>query len=84
MSGASRKTKAMLSASMPDLRNAINEELDRRKWSIYKLVQELKGKRPNGDDVPSVTVYRFLTGDSDINSTDLGIMLDVLGLWKRK
>jgi hypothetical protein len=65
---------------MPDLRDVIVKELKRRKLTKYRLVQELKGKRPDGSDVPSVTVYEFLGGDTAINSDDLGLIFDVLDL----
>jgi len=67
-------------ATMPDLREAVLAELTRREWSAYRLVQALKGKRPKGKDVPAVTVYEFLRGETAINSTDLGLIFDALGL----
>lgn len=70
----------MLTRTMPNLRDAVLDELDRRGWSHYRLVQELKGKRHKGKDVPAVTVYEFLRGETAINSTDLGLIFDVLGL----
>ncbi len=74
-----RNAAAMLS-DMPDLRRAIVDELGRRKWTTYRLVQELKGKRPDGRDVPSATIYEFIQGKSPINSSDLGLIFDVLGI----
>ncbi len=75
----------MLTRTMPDLRQSILKELERREWSTYKLVQELKGKRADGGDVPSQTVYEFLRGETAINSTDLGLICEVLKLdLKRK
>jgi len=65
---------------MPNLREAVLDELSRRGWSNYRLVQALKGKRPGGKDVPAATVYEFLRGESAINSADLGLIFDVLGL----
>jgi hypothetical protein len=65
---------------MPDLRLIVVRELRRRGWSNYRLVQELKGKRPAGRDVPSMTMYQFLRGQHSINSLDLGLIFDVLGL----
>lgn len=70
---------------MPNLRQSVLDELQRREWSHYQLVQALKGKRPGGKDVPPVTVYEFLRGETAINSTDLGLICDALGLvLKRK
>ncbi len=67
-------------AAMPDMRKEILTELERREWSHYQLVQALKGKRPGRKDVTPMTVYNFLAGKSTINSADLGLMFDVLGL----
>lgn len=71
---------AMLNRTMPDFRKAILAELKRREWSHYRLIQKLKGKRPNGKDVPPVTVYEFLRGETAINSDDLGLIADALGM----
>lgn len=73
--------RSTIPATMPDLRKAIQDELDRRKWSRYALVQALAGKRPDGSDVPEQTIYRFLRGESPINSDDLGLIFDVFS-WK--
>lgn len=45
-----------------------------------KLVQALKGKRADGADVPASNVYGFLRGETTINSGDLGLIFDALGL----
>lgn len=65
---------------MPKLRDSVLNELERREWSAYRLIQELKGKRDNGKDVPPATVYEFLRGETTINSADLGLIFDALGL----
>jgi hypothetical protein len=70
----------MLSGTMPDLREAVTKELERRGWSVYRLVQSLKGKRPDGKDVPPATIYEFCRGETAINSDDLGIIFEVLEL----
>jgi hypothetical protein len=70
----------MLTRTMPNLREAVADEMERRGWSGYRLVQELKGKRPGGKDVPPATVYEFLRGETTINSADLGLIFDVLKL----
>jgi hypothetical protein len=70
----------MIPTTMPDLRQAVLTELSRRGWSHYRLVQALKGKRPKGRDVPAATVYEFLRGETTINSADLGLIFDALGL----
>lgn len=69
---------ATIRRTMPDLRAAVQAELRRRKWSAYRLVQSLKGKRPDGSDVPPTNVYKFLRGETAINSDDLGIIFEVL------
>lgn len=74
----------MLSRTMPDLLKAVTDELARREWSNYRLVQELKGKRPGKKDVPASVVYEFLRGESSINSTDLGLIFDAIGLEPRR
>lgn len=71
---------AMLTRTMPNLRDAVLAELERRGWSYYQLVQALRGKRSGGKDVPPATVYEFLRGESAINSTDLGLIFDAIGL----
>jgi hypothetical protein len=70
----------MLTRTMPNLREAVQKELERRGWSAYRLVQELKGKRKDGRDVPPATIYEFLRGETTINSADLGLIFDALGL----
>jgi hypothetical protein len=72
----------MLTRTMPDLREAVLAEMERRGWSTYRLVQELKGKRAKGKDVPAITVYEFLRDKKPtaINSVDLGLIFDALGL----
>ena len=54
--------------------------MKRQKMSTYALVQALKGHRAGGTDVPQATVYDFIRGTSAINSDDLGLICDVLGL----
>jgi hypothetical protein len=75
---------AMLSRTMPDLRKAVLAEMGRRGWSAYRLIQELKGRRPGGKDVPAPTIYEFLRGETSINSDDLGLIFDALGLEPKK
>lgn len=70
----------MLTRTMPDFRRAILKELQRREWSSYDLVQALKGKRPDGSDVPAATIYEFLRGATAINSNYLGLIADALGM----
>jgi hypothetical protein len=70
----------MLIRTMPDLREVVLKELRRREWSHYRLVQALKGKRPGKKDVPPVTLYEFLRGETPINSNDLGLIFEALEL----
>ncbi len=56
------------------IRKAILDELKRRGWSRYRLVQSLQGKMP-----PS-TVYQYLSGQTDLNSRRVSLILDVLGI----
>jgi hypothetical protein len=67
---------------MPNFREVVRRELKRQSMSKYDLVQALKGKRDNGKDVPPVTIYEFLRDEDPtaINSTDLGIIFEVLGI----
>jgi len=72
-------------ATMPNLRDAVLAEMERRGLTTYQLVQMLKGKRENGRDVPPATIYEFIRGETEINSADLGLICDALGLvLKRK
>jgi len=63
-----------------DLRQTVLSAMEARHVSRYKLIQLLKGKRPDGGDVPDSVVYKYLRGESVIGSDDLGLIMDVLGL----
>jgi hypothetical protein len=52
----------------------ILNELETRSWSRYRLVQEIKGK------IPERTVYAYLSGDCDITSDKVSIILEALEL----
>jgi len=69
---------ARIRRTMPDMREAVLREMKRRKWSAYRLIQSLKGRRPDGADVPATVIYKFLRGETAINSDDLGLIFDVL------
>ena len=56
------------------IRKAILDELKRRGWSRYRLVQALQDKMP-----PS-TIYQYLSGQTDLNSRRVSMILDVLGI----
>ena len=70
----------MLNRKMPDLRAKIVAEMERQHLRPIDLVRALKGKRKGGDNVPQATIYEFVRGDTAINSDDLGLICDVLGL----
>ena len=79
-----KSASVMLTRTMPNLRQSVLDEMERRKMTTYALVKALRGKRENGGDVPSQTVYEFLRGETHINSADLGLICDALGLELRR
>jgi hypothetical protein len=56
------------------IREAIQKELQRRTWTYYRLAKELEGK------MPQRTIYAYLSGECDLVSDRVSIILDVLGL----
>jgi hypothetical protein len=56
------------------IKETIQEELRRREWSHYRLVNELKGK------LPARTVYAYLSGGCDLGSESASVILEALGL----
>lgn len=64
------------------IRETIQKELQKRRWSYYRLVKELEGK------MPARTVYAYLGGECDLVSDRVSIILQALGLrithYKRK
>ena len=56
------------------IHKAILNELKRRGWSRYRLVQSLRGK------MPSSTVYQYLSGYRDLNSRRVSLILDALDI----
>lgn len=68
----------MSTMTADDIRNTILAELRRRKWSNYRLVQELKGR------APEASIYRYLSGTSDITSNVLSAIFGVLNLYIAK
>jgi hypothetical protein len=56
------------------IRETIQKELNRRGWSRYRLIKELKGA------IPANTVYDYLRGETDIGSESVSIILQALGL----
>jgi len=71
---------ATISRNMADFHAAVTARMKELKWSTYKLAQELKGKRHDGTDVPMQTVYSFVRDGSPINSRDLGLIFEAIGL----
>jgi len=58
-----------------DIRKIITARLKKLKWSAYKLA--------NHEDIAECSpdsIYRFLRGETDLNSQALGQVLDVLSL----
>jgi len=56
------------------IRNTINSELNRRGWSRYRLEKQLKGK------IPPRTIYAYLSGQCDLGSERVSIILGELDL----
>ena len=56
------------------IRESILKELYKKKWSHYRLAKELEGK------MPPRTVYAYLSGECDLGSERVSIILQVLGL----
>ncbi|OHB60449.1 MAG: hypothetical protein A2167_09245 [Planctomycetes bacterium RBG_13_46_10] len=56
------------------IKQAIENELERRGWSHYRLVKELEGK------LHARTVYAYLSGKRDLGSKRASIILETLGL----
>jgi len=61
-------------ARIMTIRQKIHDELQRRRWSRYRLEKELQGK------IPARTVYAYLSGHCDLGSDRVSIMLQTLGL----
>ncbi len=61
------------------IREAIQAELARRKWTVYQLAKEVAGK------MPEAAVYQFLKGERDVQVKYADLLLDALKLTvKRK
>ena len=56
-----------------DLRAEIQAELDRRAWSVYRLVQECP-------TVSRRTIYGYLAGESDATGERIGAIMAALGM----
>ena len=69
-------TTAILSITLllMTIKQAIQQELNRRGWSQYRLVKELDGK------LAARTVYGYLSGERDLTTERASIILDALGL----
>ena len=63
----------MISLGMT-IKEEIQKELLRRGWSHYRLVKEVEGK------VPPRTVYAYLSGERDLSSERVSIILQALDL----
>jgi len=60
------------------IKKAIEDELERRGWSRYRLTKELEGK------LPARTTYAYLSGEQDLSSERVSIILNALGLKIRR
>jgi hypothetical protein len=60
------------------IKKAIEDELKRRGWSRYRLTKELE------DKMPARTVYAYLSGERDLSSERVSIILKALGLKIRR
>ena len=56
------------------IRQTILKELESCGWTRYRLVKELDGA------IPMSTVYDYLSGDTDLGSDRVSIILQALGL----
>ena len=56
------------------VKKAIEDELERRRWSRYRLAKELEGQ------LPARTVYAYLSGERDLSSGRASLILKALGL----
>ena len=56
------------------IRQTIQNELKNRGWTRYRLVKELNG------EIPMSTIYDYLSGDTDLGSDRVSIILQALGL----
>lgn len=56
------------------IRETIQNELRRRGWSHYRLAKEVEGK------MPARTAYAYLSGECDLVSERVSIILQTLGL----
>ncbi len=59
---------------MPDIRQIILDELERRGWSHYRLAKAVEPHMSN------VAVYEFLKGRTQMTADKVGRVFDVLGL----
>ena len=57
-----------------DIRQIVQARLKSLRWSNYKLAEACRGQ------IPVSTVYEFLAGKGNLNSEQLGPLLDVIGM----
>jgi predicted transcriptional regulator len=60
--------------TMSALRKAITKALKAKRWTRYRLAKEL------GDEMTMPHVYQFLDGKSDMSTSAVEKVLEVLGL----
>lgn len=61
-----------------DIRETIIAELERRRWSRYKLAEAAQKK-----GVAKASVYEFLAGKHDITSGAAGVLFEILDINKK-
>ena len=74
LTGARLCSSLYRAGSTMTIRDAIQKELRKRGWSYYRLAKELEGK------MPARTIYAYLSGDCDLVSERVSIILETLGL----
>ena len=60
------------------IKKAIEDELERRGWSRYRLTKELEGK------MPARTVYAYISGERDLSSERVSKILKAIDLKIRR
>lgn len=71
----------MIPSTMPEIRKAIQAELERRGWSVYRLIKEANAKKHRVNPDP---VYKYLDGSRDCVTATLEPLLETLGLEVRR
>lgn len=62
---------------MITIKKAIENELERKGWTRYRLVKELQKRE---DKLSARTVYAYFSGERDLTTEKASVILDTLGL----